>query len=182
MSKSWEILRNKLKDNLSAYGSVSQFCRMTGFSRTAVDNWLNNTSSPNIENLDVIADALGQDPAELLQPPEATSKIRKLTPTEALEVIKEALDELEAKKKILENYNCAKEALKRVYSSADDSALNKIVEIGNDIFLQVADEKAYEIAFQAKLESLVEFLKSNKEVKLLLKEALTVLDKKNMKK
>jgi transcriptional regulator with XRE-family HTH domain len=65
---SWEIIRNKMLKALSPYGSVSKFCRDIGVSRNSVDKWLSNTSSPNIEHLDVIANGLHQMPWDLIRP------------------------------------------------------------------------------------------------------------------
>jgi transcriptional regulator with XRE-family HTH domain len=68
MVKSWDVLRNRLIQSLTAHGAVSEFCRKIGVSRTAVDKWLKNQSSPNIENLDAIADALNSKPWDLIKP------------------------------------------------------------------------------------------------------------------
>jgi len=66
MAKSWNLLRKRLIASLEPYGAVSEFCRKTGFSRTAVDNWMNNVAIPNLEHIDKIADALGYRPDQLI--------------------------------------------------------------------------------------------------------------------
>lgn len=72
MGKSWEVLRNRLLMYLSPHGAVSEFCRKTGLARSGVDRWLlpkeKGGGSPNIENLDAIADALGITPWDLIKP------------------------------------------------------------------------------------------------------------------
>jgi transcriptional regulator with XRE-family HTH domain len=64
----WDILRNKLIALRDQYGAVADFVRKTGFSRTTVENWLDNKNIPNVETLGKIAFGLNCEPWELIKP------------------------------------------------------------------------------------------------------------------
>lgn len=53
---------------LEKHGSVSELVRKTGLSRTAIDSWLRKETSPTLESLEKIAEALGKKPWELIYP------------------------------------------------------------------------------------------------------------------
>ena len=66
MRKSADLLSKRLNILLASHGAVADFCKKTGFSRTAVETWRDGESSPTLKNLDVIAESLGVDPLKLL--------------------------------------------------------------------------------------------------------------------
>jgi transcriptional regulator with XRE-family HTH domain len=65
-SKPAELLKKRLSEAFDKHGAVADFCRKTGFSRGAAENWRQGTQVPTVDKLGPIAEALGTTPAELL--------------------------------------------------------------------------------------------------------------------
>ena len=77
-SNAAERLRNILNARLEQRGSVAEFCRKTGLARNTVESWLAGISSPNVRNLDTIAEALGVQPWALIKPDDSTNSEAKV--------------------------------------------------------------------------------------------------------
>ena len=75
VSKSWDLLRKRMNEKLAPHGAVSEFCRVTGFSRQGVDKWLGGETIPSMDKIDKIAEALGLQPWELIKPQGADSLV-----------------------------------------------------------------------------------------------------------
>jgi transcriptional regulator with XRE-family HTH domain len=66
VDKSAKLLVNRIKGALSEHGAVSDFCKKTGISRTAVNSWLDGKTVPSLGNLDAIADYFRVSAQELV--------------------------------------------------------------------------------------------------------------------
>jgi transcriptional regulator with XRE-family HTH domain len=68
MSKAPEVLRKRIAALYSDFGRIAEVVRKTGLSRRVLEKWRDGESSPSIENLERLADALGVQPWELIKP------------------------------------------------------------------------------------------------------------------
>jgi transcriptional regulator with XRE-family HTH domain len=59
-------LRRKLNEALSAHGAIGAFCKKTGVSRGTAENWRDGKTVPSVDQLGIIAEALGTTPQTLL--------------------------------------------------------------------------------------------------------------------
>lgn len=100
MHKSSQALQKKLSEALSPHGSIGDFVKKTGFSRSGVEKWRDGESSPSIENLEKIAEALETDPWDLIKPANASdTDLRMRMKSETAAFVrreKELLEMLEA--------------------------------------------------------------------------------------
>ena len=135
MTKLSNLLRNRLKAALDRRGAVAEFVRKVGVSRTGVENWLAGKSSPNIENLESIAEALGVQPWELIKPEGALPTPAPESP--AVEPLLEAVRRLEARVRELEkspSHPLVKDKPVAIDEAESDARalLGQIVESGGD--------------------------------------------------
>lgn len=77
MGRASDAFLARIRTALEPRGAVAEFCRKTGFARGSVLNWLEKGQSPNVENLDRIAEFLKVEPWELIKDPDDAPKAPK---------------------------------------------------------------------------------------------------------
>lgn len=80
MPKSMDLLSKKLEEACKVHPKV-EIRRKTGFSGSQIDRYIERKSVPTLDNLDVIAKALGVAPWELIKPDNALPTPAPVTPT-----------------------------------------------------------------------------------------------------
>lgn len=109
------------------------------FSRTAVDNWLQGSSSPSIESLDAIAKGLGQKPWELIRPDE-DSPLPDVTFTarEALTALEKFVEETRVIREEYLNYALGRDLYKNL--GADEEKAKQLAGLCYNDWLKATDE------------------------------------------
>lgn len=66
--RSAEIVAERLKKNFEPYGAIQRFSEASGLPRGNLQRWVNLETTMNLDFLDRVAETLGVEPADLIQP------------------------------------------------------------------------------------------------------------------
>lgn len=91
MSKLTKLFVENILTRIDYHGGVADLARKTGLARATIDKWLRDEQSPNLENVEIIAKALGVGAWELLKPEESEPTQTKPSIKTALKIVNEAL-------------------------------------------------------------------------------------------
>lgn len=94
-----EIFRKKLSAATAGHGVRAEVCRKAGIARNTIERWISGESSPTIDGLDSLADALDMKPWQLIQADDEETVPKAKYTADVLAQIKNARtlqDQLEA--------------------------------------------------------------------------------------
>ncbi len=109
--------RNRLAALLGGRGAKLDLARTSGFSRPSIDRWLAGGNSPDLDQVDALARALGKNPLSLLSEPGEARQAH--VPEDLLRMLADTPEEHEAVRSLLMGFAIQREseAAKRVKKS-----------------------------------------------------------------
>lgn len=135
MGKYLNFFYKYLSVALEKHGSVSEIVRKTGLSRTAIDSWLRRETSPTLESLEKIADAIGKKPWELIYPEGELPTSPPQSPTVA--ALSKIIDEQEKRIRELESPSRALVKDKAVITNPDRDWIRNLSDTATDTEIRI---------------------------------------------